>query len=110
MTKFKVGDRVAVYHHARMPAGIIIKADDYGLCVQFPHGDSWYYHPKQCRKLVRKKADAPPKQGESFEDMIIHNASNICEGHFEYLKKKINHNKRNIERLYEAVKKAGIIK
>jgi hypothetical protein len=53
MSKFKVGDRVAVYDRTGIFYGFVanVLSNDF-LDVT---GLEWFVHPKQCRKLVPKK-------------------------------------------------------
>lgn len=57
MSKFQAGDRVRVYENAEsILTGTV--ADLGGGKVRVliePHGASWVFHPKQCRKLVKKE-------------------------------------------------------
>lgn len=60
MSKFKVGDRVAVYSRQHRGTGQVVQCFADGLEVVFDScPDSMrgirLWHPKQCRKLVKKK-------------------------------------------------------
>lgn len=54
--KFKVGDRIVFYWSERL-IGVVKNVDDKGiLTVQYSGSPCFYHvHPKQCRKLVKKK-------------------------------------------------------
>lgn len=55
MSKFKVGDRVAVYHRANREVGTVKDILNTGTLTVLID-DKWFYrHEKQCRKLVKKK-------------------------------------------------------
>lgn len=57
MNKFKVGDRVHVYHHWDKPTkGTVINFDGDRLGVRHESGADYigFYHYKQCRKLKPK--------------------------------------------------------
>lgn len=63
MTKFKPGDRVAVYDYLREwmgEPGTVIEIDEEGVCVSVGDvkRDIWL-HPKQLRPLVSKKRQPP---------------------------------------------------
>lgn len=59
-SKFKVGDKVAVYYNGSRHVGIVAKIGDiYGddiICVDFKESGLGWFHPKQLRKLVKKEA------------------------------------------------------
>lgn len=54
MSKFKVGDRVAVYTGQSRGIGTIKCSSDELVVVRFWQTEGTY-HKKQCRKLVKKK-------------------------------------------------------
>lgn len=61
-SKFKVGDRVRVYQGQGAPETQLIGevagiANENSLCVAHGTQKAYvsYYHPKQCRRLVKKK-------------------------------------------------------
>ncbi len=55
--KFKVGDRVAVYDGDRIVGviGAIHKEGGLLVCLDEAYGGAKSYHPKQCRRLVKKQ-------------------------------------------------------
>lgn len=55
--KFKVGDRVAVYSFNSRLIGTIIELAQNGvlLNVEQKHGSCYWFHSKQCRRLIKKK-------------------------------------------------------
>ena len=59
MNKFKIGDRVRVYGHqdcGASPVYTVVVADDFGIAVSLtPNSTRHCVHPKQCRRLKKKK-------------------------------------------------------
>lgn len=52
--EFKVGDRVAIYDFMRT-TGSVVNINNKGLLVRKNrYSNSYYYHPKQCRRLIKK--------------------------------------------------------
>lgn len=59
--KFKVGDKVAVYdrtYNLARGVGKVVEIDDHpatGVRVRVPNYQDFWFHPKQCRRLVKKE-------------------------------------------------------
>ena len=56
MSKFKVGDRVAVYTYSGRSVGHVTEVYRHGALMRVNAGGAFYlYHSKQCRKLKKKE-------------------------------------------------------
>lgn len=55
MSKFKVGDRVKIYHHRTPLIGVVNHITEDGMIKIDLSEVGYIYHPKQCRKLVKKE-------------------------------------------------------
>lgn len=76
---FKVGERVAVYHGAARFVGHIKDIRNGTVLVEESYGESQFWHPKQCRRLVSKEKRRVwvEKQGYIFSNL---NSLNLKEG------------------------------
>lgn len=110
MNKFKVGDRVKVYdvcqlsHKTCEDAGIIEQVDEQGaLLIKM---DTWgtspfnsfYYHPKQCRKLVKKKA---PDLKDALKQLRYINSGPITHERYRQMKRKLVRRWKQVSELEE---------
>lgn len=73
MNKFKVGDRVAVYSLRDPAKGSVLSINDLGHLIVLIDGyeGTNTFHPKQCRRLVKKKR-------REFWVGIFHHSGAIC--------------------------------
>lgn len=86
MTQFKVGDRVAVYEcfarHVGIITGMTKKTSFYVRLDGFDDGCA--YHPKQCRRLVKKKRRSVWVKPESYDGTGLHCVPWECDGWIEF--------------------------
>lgn len=89
MSKFKVGDRVAVYDNGHRQVGVVgqigdttgsknIRVDAVKSQLHSPWKFSWF-HPKQCRRLIKRERrrvfiqekDVPNNEQSDYPDVLV---------------------------------------